>query len=73
MFDDLRNSASSSYEEEEFPPVEETTPTPPQRSGPLLGMSPQQRFLIALLVLLMTCILGSFCLLLTEKIVLPIF
>jgi hypothetical protein len=34
-------------------------------------MQPWQRFVIALMLLIMTCILSAFCLLVTEKIVLP--
>ncbi len=36
-----------------------------------LGMSPVQRFVIAGMLLLMTCILSTFCLLVTERIALP--
>jgi len=38
-----------------------------------LGMTPAQRFVIAVLVLLMVTVLGSFCLLITEKVYLPYF
>ena len=38
-----------------------------------LGMTPVQRFVIALMLLMMTCILSTFCLLLTERISLPFF
>ena len=37
----------------------------------LLGLTPVQRFVNALLVFVLTCVLGSLCLLLTGKIVLP--
>jgi hypothetical protein len=36
-----------------------------------LGMTPPQRFIIAVMLLMMTCILGMFCLLVTEKVVPP--
>ncbi len=36
-----------------------------------LGMTPVQRFVIAGMLLLMTCILSTFCLLVTERISLP--
>ncbi len=38
-----------------------------------LGMSPGQRLVIALMFLLMTFILGSFCLLITGRVVPPAF
>lgn len=43
-----------------------------QRRTDFLGMTAPQRFVIAVILLLMTCILGTFFLLVTEKIVLPI-
>jgi hypothetical protein len=33
-----------------------------------LGMTPAQRFVIAIMLLMMACILSAFCLLVTEKI-----
>jgi hypothetical protein len=36
-----------------------------------LGMTPIQRFVIAVMVLLMVCVMGSFMLLVTEKVFLP--
>jgi hypothetical protein len=41
------------------------------RKGYFLGMTPVQRFIIAVLLLLMTCILSSFLLLVTERIAPP--
>lgn len=38
----------------------------------LLGLTPVQRFVIALLVFVLTCVLGSLCLLLTGRVVLPL-
>jgi hypothetical protein len=43
-----------------------------QRRTNFLGMTAPQRFVIALMLLMMTCILGTFCLLVTEKIVPPL-
>jgi hypothetical protein len=40
-----------------------------ERRAQLLGMTAPQRFVIAFMLLMMTCILGTFCLLVTEKIV----
>lgn len=46
----------------------------PQRTsgaGGRLGITPAQRFIIAAMILLMTCLLGTFCLVVTGKIVPP--
>jgi hypothetical protein len=67
MFDDLRQDAEAAPFEEETPIF--TEHLPPQK--PFLGMLPWQRFVIALILLIMVCILGSFTLLVTEAIYLP--
>jgi len=72
MLDDLRNSASDSYQEDEYYQQEESY-APVGRRENLLGMSAVQRFVIMFMILLMACMLGSLCLLLTNKVVLPIF
>ncbi|RPI33705.1 MAG: hypothetical protein EHM70_05210 [Chloroflexota bacterium] len=70
MFDDLRQQADSSFEEEEQDQGMETSRrVRPARN--FLGMTPVQRFVIAVMVLMMTCILGSFCLLVSERIFVP--
>ena len=76
MLDDLRNDAKSSFEDTPDPLQDENdlaqlAPRRRQRP-PFLGMSPAQRFLLALLLFLMVCVLGAFCLIVFEKIVLPI-
>jgi hypothetical protein len=38
-----------------------------------LGMSAPQRFVIVILLFFLVCVLGSFALILTEKVVLPLF
>lgn len=43
----------------------------PPRKQYFLGMTPVQRFVIAIMILLMTCILSSFLLLVTERIAPP--
>ena len=74
MLDDLRNSASQSFQEEEPAPVETSEmDSQSSNSAPFLGMTAAQRFVIALLLFLMTCVFGSFCLLATQKVVLPFF
>jgi hypothetical protein len=72
MLDDLRNSTpNQNYNNP--PPTQQHDDldgTPKKR---FLGMTPFQRFVIVLLLFLISCVLVSFCLLLTEKIVLPFF
>ena len=67
MFDELRKDADTSEFEEETPVFEEA----PIVKKPFLGMKPWQRFVIALMLLFMVIILSAFCLLVTEKVVLP--
>lgn len=67
MLDDLRKHAESPEFEAETPVFEE----PPVVKKPFLGMKPWQRFVIALMLLFMVIMLGAFCLLVTEKVVLP--
>jgi len=71
MFDNLRDDAESSfYEEDTLPPDEELFVPPPKRksSGKLLGMTPVQRFIIAIMLMVAVCTLGAMCLLLTGRI-----
>ena len=72
MLDNLRDNASSSfYEEDTLPPEEEAIDAlPPRRrtGGKLLGMTPIQRFIIATMLMIAVCALGTMCLLLTDKI-----
>ena len=72
MLDDLREQASDSDyfdAEEESYDFEEEVPNAPRRK--FLGMTPVQRFVIAVMLLFTTCILSTFCLLVTERVVLP--
>jgi hypothetical protein len=72
MLDNLRNDAASSpfYEEDTLPPEEIPASLPSRRkkSGKFLGMSPIQRFILAFMLMIAVCALGSMCLLLTNKI-----
>ena len=72
MLDNLRDDASSSfYKEDTNPPEEElNAAVPPRRrtSGKFLGMTPVQRFIIATMLMITVCVLGTMCLLLTNKI-----
>jgi hypothetical protein len=66
MLDELREQASStSFVEEEQPP----TPRAPYRERRFLGMTAFQRFFIALMMLMIICILGTFILVVAEKVV----
>lgn len=73
MFDDLRQQADQSSfgqpeEEEDAYAMKEAPAQPRDR---LFGMTPAQRFVIAVLLLMMVLIVGSLFLLVTEKIYLP--
>lgn len=74
MFDNLREQANSTpfYEDEDqFRKAEGLSAAPPPRriaNGSFLGMSPGQRFIIAVMLLIAVCALGSMCLLITGKI-----
>lgn len=69
MLDDLREEASSTslFEDDEFAYDLETTGS----RGLFLGMTAPQRFILAFMLLLMVCVLGTFCLLVTETVVPP--
>jgi hypothetical protein len=74
MLDDLRNSAASSFiEEEESPSEEQIKQQQRKQRAPLFGMTAPQRFIVAALLFMMVCVLGSFCLILTNRVVLPFF
>jgi hypothetical protein len=74
MLDDLRNSASKSFQDEE----EEEQPSKPHevirirpasvQQGPFLGMTPEQRFVVALLLFLMVTVMGILLLVATQKV-----
>lgn len=69
MLDDLRNEADFA-EEEDDEDYQETYAAAPVQSQ-FLGMTPVQRFVVAAMILVMICILGSFFLLITETVWLP--
>jgi hypothetical protein len=71
MLDNLRESASQSpFFQDQPDPDEEKKASRRRRkdSGHFLGMTPVQRFVIALMLFMMVCVFGSFILLATEKI-----
>jgi hypothetical protein len=64
MLDDFRQQAEEiSFEEEE------ERPRRPKKY--FLGMTPFQRFVLATMLLIITCVLSSFALLVTERVVIP--
>lgn len=77
MLDDLRNTSSSLYDDdsptESSQDADDSTLETVQSTGDgrFLGMTPVQRFVLVLVLFLMLCATGFFCLILTEKIVLP--
>lgn len=70
MLDDLRNSAFEELpEEEQTPLLDQIKPTRTIAARrTFLGLTAPQRFVIALLLLMMTCVLGVLCLVLTGRI-----
>jgi len=71
MFDNLRDQANSTpfYEDQaQFQSVEQPNPTPLHISNRFLGMSPMQRFIIAVILMMMVCMIGAMFLLVTGKI-----
>jgi hypothetical protein len=77
MLDNLRDQAASSpfFQEEE--PIPETpgfiAPPPRRTIDQITGMTAQQRFIIAIMLLVVFCLLGTMGLMVTGKFVLPFF
>ena len=73
MLDDLREQAGDAdfFVEEEESSGFSYEELQASREPQFLGMTPSQRFVIAMMILIMTCILGTFFLLITEKITVP--
>lgn len=70
MFDNLREEANSKpfYDEEEaqFQPAVGSDSS--GGGSRFLGMTPPQRFVIALMMMFAVCVIGALCLLVTERI-----
>jgi hypothetical protein len=66
--DDLRSDADY-LDNDDF---EEQAKPVPVRQPQFLGMTPVQRFVVALMIFMMVCILGAFFLLITDTIWLPV-
>lgn len=71
MLDNLRDDAGSNFYDEDVPPAEEVTASKrprPKSNGKFLGMTPFQRLIIAIMLMIAVCAFGTMCLLLTNKI-----
>lgn len=66
--DELREQAAS---EAFFEKAPEPEPPAPYRERRFLGLTAFQRFILSLLLFMITCMVGSFFLLVTERVVLP--
>jgi hypothetical protein len=78
MLDNLRDSASQSpYFQQDEEPIEEPQAPgmpPPRRSiDQITGMTPQQRFIIAAMLLVVVCLVGTMALMVLGKFYLPFF
>ncbi len=73
MFDGLRKDASdtSGFDEQqaEFFPEDKPAAAPVRRrkSSQFLGMTAQQRFLVAVMMMIAICTLGAMCMLISGK------
>ena len=71
MFDGLRKDASDTtgFEEsaEFFPENKPAAPVRRRKPSQFLGMTAQQRFLLAVMLMIAVCSLGAMCMLITEK------
>jgi hypothetical protein len=71
MLDDLRNSAT--FQDDDEPLFEEVVAPVQKSSNLLLGMTAPQRLVVALLLFFMIFVLGAFCLVITERVVPPLY
>ncbi|GER79280.1 MAG: hypothetical protein JETCAE02_04870 [Anaerolineaceae bacterium] len=72
MFDGLRNDASdtSGFDDQPENPAPKVKPAPARRrktSSKFLGMTAQQRFIVAVMLMFAVCSLGAMCLLITGR------
>jgi uncharacterized protein involved in exopolysaccharide biosynthesis len=77
MLDNLRDQAASSpfFQQEEIPLAEPAPVGPPPRKtiDQLTGMNARQRLILAAMLLVVVCLLGTMALLVTGRLVLPFF
>ena len=73
MFDNLRDTSfyddeqGDSYQEPAAPPTATATKKQRRRTSRFLGMTPQQRFFLAFMLLIAVCILGLLAMMVTES------
>lgn len=76
MFDNLRDSAESSfyeeepndlYKEPEAKPVASRAPTRGRSNARFLGMNAQQRFIVSLMLMFTVCIMGTLAMFILGK------
>ena len=72
MFDDLREDADFIEDDDRLVQKNRHASAAAGSQTGFLGMTPQQRFVLAVMILLMVCILGSFFLLVTGSVALPV-
>ena len=88
MFDNLRDSADSSFYEEESNDLYKEPVAPSNKPGKkpvaaskkrrsnnarFLGMTAQQRFIVALMLLFTVCMMGTVAMLVLGRMSLPVF
>lgn len=73
MFEDFRKQAEEADFSNDDQEAELRVKTSRNNNGRFLGITPVQRFIIALMLLFMIIILGVLFLMVTSKIVLPFF
>ena len=77
MLDNLRNQASFTPDEEEplepSQPGQIKPPKSPRSFDQITGTTGKQRLLLAVMLLVMVCLLGSIFLLITGKVFLPVY
>ena len=72
MLDDLRDDVGFVEDDGDQPEYKyKVSRSVPSSQSQFLGMTPQQRLVIAILILMMVCILGSFFLLISGSVALP--
>ncbi len=71
MFDNLRDSAESSFYEEEqndlYKEPVEKTPVKRRSNANFLGLTPQQRFFVSLMLFFTVCIMGTLAMFVLGK------
>jgi hypothetical protein len=71
--EELRQDASQSSMEDDTADLDSSSSIRLPAKMKFLGMTPSQTFIIAALLLLITCLLSTFCLVATGKVALPFF